>query len=52
MLGLLGTQELILILLIALILFGSSKLPQLARSLGLSVREFKKAMKEIEDTEE
>ncbi len=51
MLGL-GTQELILILLIALLLFGSSKLPQLARSLGLSVREFKKAMKEIEDTEE
>lgn len=48
----LGTQELILILIIALLLFGANKLPQLARSLGLSVREFKKAMKEIEDTED
>lgn len=45
----LGTQELILILVIALLLFGASKLPELARSLGISVREFKKAMKDIED---
>lgn len=48
----LGTQELILILVIALLLFGAGKLPQLARSLGISVREFKKAVKEIEDTED
>jgi sec-independent protein translocase protein TatA len=48
MLGL-GTQELILILLILLLLFGVKKLPELARSLGLSVKEFKKAMKEIEE---
>jgi sec-independent protein translocase protein TatA len=51
MLGL-GSQELILILVIALLLFGANKLPELARSLGLSVREFKKAMKEVEDTED
>lgn len=44
----LGTQEIVLILIILLLLFGSNKLPELARSLGLSVREFKKAMKEIE----
>lgn len=48
MLGL-GTQELILILLILLLLFGVNKLPELARSLGLSVKEFKKAMKEIDE---
>jgi len=48
----LGTQELILILVIALLLFGANKLPELARSLGVSVREFKKAMKEIEEPEE
>jgi sec-independent protein translocase protein TatA len=45
----LGTQEILLILIILLLLFGSNKLPELARSLGLSVREFKKAMKEIEE---
>lgn len=48
MLGL-GTQELVLILLIILLLFGGSKLPELARSLGLAVREFKKAMSEVEE---
>ncbi|MBU7043759.1 MAG: twin-arginine translocase TatA/TatE family subunit [Theionarchaea archaeon] len=48
MLGL-GTQELILILLILLLLFGVNKLPELARSLGLSMKEFKKAMKEIDE---
>ena len=45
----LGTQEIILILILLLILFGANKLPELARSLGVSVREFKKAVKEIEE---
>jgi sec-independent protein translocase protein TatA len=48
----LGTQEIVLILIILLLLFGANKLPELARSLGVSVKEFKKAMKEIEDTGE
>jgi sec-independent protein translocase protein TatA len=48
----LGTQEIVLILIILLLLFGANKLPELARSLGVSVREFKKAMKDIEDTED
>lgn len=43
-----GTQELILIALVVLILFGASKLPEVARNLGRSVAEFKKAQKEAE----
>lgn len=38
-----GTGELIVILCVVLILFGGKKLPELARSLGLGIREFKKA---------
>ena len=39
----LGSQELMIILLISLLLFGAQKLPELARGLGKSVKEFKKA---------
>ena len=42
----LGAQELMIILLIALVLFGGSKLPELARSLGKSMNEFKKGVNE------
>ncbi len=41
-----GVTELIIILVIILLLFGSTKLPSLARSLGSSVNEFKKGMKD------
>lgn len=41
--------EWILILIIVLLLFGAKKLPELARGLGLGIKEFKKASKEITD---
>ena len=42
----LGYQELLIILVIVLILFGANRLPDLARSLGSSVKEFKKGINE------
>lgn len=46
-----GTGELVVILCVVLILFGGKKLPELARSIGLGIREFKKACNGIEDDE-
>ena len=43
-----GGQELLLVLLIVLLLFGGTKLPSLARGLGQSIKEFKKAQREDE----
>jgi TatA/E family protein of Tat protein translocase len=40
----LGSQELLVILVIAVVLFGANKVPELARSLGRSMNEFKKGM--------
>ncbi|MBI3885991.1 MAG: twin-arginine translocase TatA/TatE family subunit [Opitutae bacterium] len=45
----LGGPELMIILVIILLLFGGSKLPQLAKGLGESVKEFKKAAKDTDD---
>ena len=44
----LGSQEMILIFIAVILLFGASKLPELARSMGKSVGEFKKAQHESE----
>lgn len=46
--GNLRPQEIILIALVILVLFGAKRLPEFARSFGKSIREFKKATKEIE----
>ena len=43
-------MHLILILLIVLIIFGPGKLPELGAGLGKSIREFKKAMREGQET--
>jgi sec-independent protein translocase protein TatA len=42
----LGAPELLIILLVVLVLFGGSKLPQLARSLGRAQNEFKAGLSE------
>jgi sec-independent protein translocase protein TatA len=47
----LGYQELLIILVIVLILFGANRLPELARSLGSSVKEFKKGVTEAKTEE-
>jgi TatA/E family protein of Tat protein translocase len=43
-----GIQELLVILLICLLIFGADKLPEIGRALGKTIKEFKKAMKEID----
>jgi TatA/E family protein of Tat protein translocase len=47
-----GTQELIIILIIALLIFGPKKLPELAKSMGKAINEFRKASSGIVDEEE
>jgi sec-independent protein translocase protein TatA len=46
------TWKILLIVAIVLLIFGSSRLPQLARAVGQSITEFKKGIKEIEDQSE
>ncbi len=50
MFGSIGMPELIIIFVIALIIFGPRKLPELGRSLGKSIAEFKKASNELKNT--
>ncbi|HEY2905570.1 MAG TPA: TatA/E family twin arginine-targeting protein translocase [Vicinamibacterales bacterium] len=50
MLGSIGMPELIIIFVIALIIFGPRKLPELGRSLGKSIAEFKRASNELKST--
>lgn len=48
MFGKLGTTELILILVIALLIFGPSKLPEIGKSIGQAIKEFKKGTSSIQ----
>ena len=50
MFGSVGVPELLIILTIALIIFGPRKLPELGRSLGRSLNEFKRASNELKHT--
>ncbi len=48
----LGAQELIIILVIVLVLFGGAKLPRLARSLGQAQKEFRDGMTESAESDD
>lgn len=50
MFGSIGMQELIIIFVIALIIFGPRRLPDLGKSLGRSIAEFKRASNELRNT--
>jgi len=47
-LGSIGPAEWLIIFLVLLLFFGANKLPELARGLGKSIKEFKKATKDVE----
>jgi sec-independent protein translocase protein TatA len=49
MIGGFGVQELIIVLIIVLVLFGASRLPELGRGMGSFIRNFKKATSEPEE---
>ncbi|AEI15392.1 Sec-independent protein translocase protein tatA/E-like protein [Flexistipes sinusarabici DSM 4947] len=45
----LGTQELLIILVIVMVIFGAGKLPQIGEGMGKAIRNFKKSAKDAED---
>ena len=47
--GVMGGVEIFIILIVALIIFGPQKLPEMGRSLGKAIREFKSAGNQIQD---
>ena len=49
MFGSIGPSELIVVMLIVLLLFGSKRLPELARGLGKANRQFRKAMEDVKE---
>ena len=46
----LGGPELLVVLVIVLVLFGASKIPQMMKGMGQGIKEFKKGLKEDDDT--
>ena len=49
MFGSLGATEIILILVVLILLFGGKKIPELAKGIGKGLKEFKGAVKEVEE---
>jgi sec-independent protein translocase protein TatA len=49
MFGGIGMQEILVILLIFLLVFGAKRLPELGQALGKGIREFKRSVSDIED---
>ncbi|MBH91084.1 MAG: twin-arginine translocase TatA/TatE family subunit [Candidatus Marinimicrobia bacterium] len=49
-LAMLGTTEVVVIVLVVLVLFGAKKIPEFARGLGKGLKEFKNAKDDIKDT--
>lgn len=49
-LGILGGHEIIIILMLALLFFGAKKIPDLMKSAGKGMKEFKESTKEIKET--
>ena len=48
--GRIGFQELLIVFGLALLIFGPSKLPEIGKSLGKGIREFRQATKEVKDS--
>lgn len=46
--GFLGGQEIVVLLIIVILLFGAKKIPELAKGLGQGIKEFKKASSDVE----
>lgn len=44
-----GTQELLIIFLIILLLFGANRIPEIGRAMGRGIRDFKRATSDLED---
>ena len=51
MLGGIGVQEIVIILIVGLLVFGATRLPKIARSLGQGIKEFKKSVKGLDEDE-
>ncbi|WP_185869885.1 Sec-independent protein translocase subunit TatA/TatB [Blattabacterium cuenoti] len=49
LLGTFGTTEIVVIVILALLLFGGKKIPELMKGLGTGLKEFKKASEESEE---
>ncbi|KPJ85628.1 MAG: hypothetical protein AMS17_14105 [Spirochaetes bacterium DG_61] len=50
--GGIGVQEIVIILIVGLLVFGAARLPKIARSLGQGIKEFKKTVKGLEEDDD